>query len=142
MMHNLNLTPETVMIYAVKAYDKPSYVRSELADDMKHFSYLRRLFRRYTQYGELKERLILNHLIIVYNLFGVPAATRLLFYHIRPNDYKILKTFLVFLDYMPSSVYGISGKTIVSSELELDSKIDEALKKIRVNGSDNETTSD
>ncbi len=141
-MYNLNLTPETVMIYTLKAYDKPSYVRSELADDMKHFSYLRRLFRRYTQYGELKERLILNHLIIVYNLFGVPAATRLLFYHIRPNDYKILKTFLVFLDYMPPAIYGISGKTIVSSELELDSKIDEALKKIRVNGSDNETTSD
>jgi len=141
-MQTLNLTPETVMIYAVKAYDKPAYVRSELADDMKHFSYLRRLFRRYTQYGELRERLILNHLIIVYNLFGVPAATRLLFYHIRPDDYRILKTFLSFLNYMPVAVHGIQGKTILSNDIELDNTIIEALKKIKVNGTDNETTSD
>ncbi len=141
MMHNLNLTPDTVMIYAVKVYDKPSYVRSELADDMKHFSYLRRLFRRYTQYGELRERLILNHLIIVYNLFGVPAATRLLFYHIRPEDYSILKTFLSFLNYMPQFVHGINGKTIVSNDLKFDEKIIESLKNIKNSGADNETTS-
>ena len=141
-MHNLNLTPDTVMIYAVKVYDKPIYVRSELADDMKHFSYLRRLFRRYTQYGELKERLILNHLIIVYNLFGLPAATRLLFYHIRPEDYGILKTFLVFLNYMPTSVHGINGKTIVSSELKLDSNIVQILRTIKPSGINNEISSD
>lgn len=142
MNHYENLTSENVMLYSLKTYDKPIYVRSELAEDMKHFSYLRRLFRRYTQYGELKERLILNHLIIVYNLFGVPAATRLLFYHIRPEDYSILKTFLLFLNYMPTSVCGINGKTIVSSELKLDSKIASALKNIKTSGADNEITPD
>ena len=137
-----DINHDNVMIYATKCYDKPLYVRSELADDMKHFSYLRRLFRRYTQYGELKERLILNHLIIVYNLFGVPAATRLLFYHIRPEDYGILKTFLVFLNYMPASVYGIKGKTIISRELKLDNKIVDVLKTIKPSGTNNEITFD
>lgn len=130
-MHNLNLTPETVLIYAVKAYEKTTYLRSELADDLKHFTYLRRLFRRYTQCGELRERLILNHLIIVYNIFGFPAATRLLFYHTRVEDYPILKTFLVFLNYMPETIYGINGQTIHSRTLLPDSTIIDALRQIR-----------
>ncbi len=131
MMHNLELTPDTVMIYAVKAYEKPTYIKSELVDDLKHFSYLRRLFRRYNQYGELRERLILNHLIIVYNIFGVPAATRLLFYHTRPEDYAILKTFLVFLDKMPDCIYGINGSTIESNLLVPDPVIVQSLRAIR-----------
>lgn len=137
MLNELNLTPETVMIYAVKAYEKPTYVQSELAEDLKHFSYVRRLFRRYNQYGELKERLILNHIIIIYNIFGIPAATRLLFYHTRPEDYAMLKTFLVFLDKMPPHIYGINGKTIDSNSLMPDSLIVEALRKIKSNGTDN-----
>lgn len=138
-MYNMNLTPDTVMIYAVKAYEKPTYLKSELTEDMKHFTYLRRLFRRYHQYDELKERLILNHIIIVYNIFGVPAATRLLFYHIRAEDHNILKTFLVFLDYMPSVVPAINGKNILSSDLPIDEKVAGVLRKIKVSGSDYET---
>jgi hypothetical protein len=61
----IDLTPHTVLIYAIKAYDKPTYIKSELKEDLKHFSYVRRLFRRYSQYGELRERLILNHLVIL-----------------------------------------------------------------------------
>lgn len=133
-MHNIDLTPETVIIYTVKAYEKPTYIKSELADDLKHFGYLRRLFRRYTQTGELKERLILNHLIIVYNIFGIPAATRLLFYHVRPEDYAILKTFLVFLDKMPEYVYGIKGNMIDSKTLMPDQRIVTALRSIRQYG--------
>lgn len=127
---DINLTSETAIIYAVKAYDKPTYVRSELNEDLKHFSYVRRLFRRYHQYGELRERLILNHIVILYNIFGVPATTRLLFYHTRPEDYGMLKTFLVFLNYMPDKVCGINGHTVVSSDLPIDLQIADALRKI------------
>lgn len=127
---DINLTPETAMIYAVKAYDKPTYVRSDLKEDLKHFSYVRRLFRRYHQYGELRERLILNHIVILYNIFGVPATTRLLFFHTRPEDHSLLKTFLVFLNYMPEKVYGINGQTIQSSDLPIDVAIADALRKI------------
>jgi hypothetical protein len=131
MDDQLNLTPETVLIYAVKAYERPTYVKSDLKEDLKHLSYVRRLFRRYHQYGELRERLILNHIVILYNIFGVPAATRLLFYHTRPEDYAILKTFLVFLNYMPDRVCGINGKTILSSDLSLDALVVDVLRKIK-----------
>jgi hypothetical protein len=127
----IDLTPDTVMIYAVKSYDKPTYIKSELQEDLKHLSYVRRLFRRYHQYGELRERLILNHIVILYNIFGVPAATKLLFYHTRPEDFAILKTFLVFLNYMPDRVYGINSKTIYSSDLQVDPIIVDALRKIK-----------
>ena len=127
----IDLTPETVMIYAVKAYERPTYIKSDLKEDLKHLSYVRRLFRRYHQYGELRERLILNHIVILYNIFGVPAATRLLFYHTRPEDYAILKTFLVFLNYMPERVSGINGKTIISSDLQPDTLVVDVLRKIK-----------
>lgn len=126
-----DLTSQNVLIYAIKAYESPICVKSELSDDLKHFSYVRRLLRRYRQYGELRERLILNHIVILYNIFGVPAATRLLFYYTRPEDYAILKTFLVFLSYMPERVDGINGTEIVSSNLQVDSVIVDALRKIK-----------
>lgn len=131
MDNMIDLTPETVMIYAVKAYERPTYIKSDLKEDLKHLSYVRRLFRRYHQYGELRERLILNHIVILYNIFGVPAATRLLFYHTRPEDYAILKTFLVFLNYMPERVTGINGKTIISSDLQPDAIVVDVLRKIK-----------
>lgn len=133
-MDEMNLTPQNVMIYAVKAYERPTYIMSDLKEDLKHLSYVRRLFRRYHQYGELRERLILNHLVIIYNIFGVPAATRLLFYHTRIEDYAILKTFLVFLNYMPERVHGINGHTIVSTDLAPDAAVVDALRKIKSNG--------
>lgn len=126
-----NLTNDNILIYAIKSYDKPVYVKSELHDDMKHFSYVRRLLRRYRQCGELRERLILNHLIMVSNMFGVPASVRLLYFHVRPEDYGILKTFLLFLNFMPDLVTGIRGRNIRSSDLILDPIIVHALRKIK-----------
>jgi len=127
----IDLTPDTAMIYAIKAYDKPTYIKSELHDDLKHFTYVRRLFRRYQQYGELRERLVLNHLIILYNIFGVPAATRLLFYHVRPEDYGILKTFLLFLNFMPATIEGIRGKSLHSVDIPVDRVIANLLRQLR-----------
>jgi len=126
-----NLTKDNVLLYAIKAYDKPNAIKSELFEDLKHLSYVRRLFRRFSQYGELRERLILNHIVILYNIFGVPAATRLLFYYTRPEDYAILKTFLVFLSYMPERIDGINGAEIISSNLQVDQVIADALRKIK-----------
>ena len=131
MDHSCDLTSENILIYAVKAYDKPTYLRSELHDDLKHFIYVRRLFRRYHQCGELRERLVLNHVIILYNIFGAPAATRLLFYHVRPEDYGILKNFLLFLNFMPETVEGIRGKTIYSTDIPIDINIATLLRQLR-----------
>ena len=98
------LTPENINMFAMKHYDNPSCVdESEFLDDLKRFRYLKRLFRKYDTSGELKMRLIINHIIILSNVFGVDAATTLLFFKIERNHWPLLKTFLIYLNFMPES---------------------------------------
>ena len=99
-----NLTPENINMFAIKHYSNPSCVdEKEFLDDMKRFKYLKRLFRKYDTSKELKMRLIINHIIILANVFGVEAATTLLFFKIEKNHWSILKSFLIFLHYMPEN---------------------------------------
>ena len=98
------LTPENINMFAMKHYDNPSCVdEAEFLDDMKRFRYLKRLFRKYETSKDLKMRLVINHIIILANVFGVDAATTLLFFKIERNHWPLLKTFLVFLGYMPEN---------------------------------------
>ena len=98
------LTPENINMFAMKHYDNTSCVdEQEFLDDMKRFKYLKRLFRKYDTSKELKMRLIINHIIILANVFGVEAATTLLFFKIEKNHWSILKSFLIFLHYMPEN---------------------------------------
>ena len=87
-----DLNNDNVMLYAAKAYDRPNCIMSEFKEDMKRFNYLKRLFQRYRKLGELRERLIINHLVVLYNVFGVEVTTRLLFYKLNKEDYSALKT--------------------------------------------------
>lgn len=99
-MHTL--TEENFTLYAMKHYDNP-HCRgvNEFNDDLKKFKYLKRLFRKYRAGGGLKERLILNHIIVIYNLFGVEAATNMLFFKIDKKYWPQLKSFLMYLNVMP-----------------------------------------
>ena len=98
------LTPDNIMMFAMKHYDNPSCVdKKEFLDDMKRFKYLKRLFRKYDTSGELKARLIVNHIIVLSNVFGVDATTTLLFFKIEQNHWSLLKTFLVYLHFMPEN---------------------------------------
>ena len=98
------LTPENINMFAIKHYSNPSCVdEQEFLDDMKRFKYLKRLFRKYDTSKDLKMRLIINHIIILANVFGVEAATTLLFFKIEKNHWSILKSFLIFLHYMPEN---------------------------------------
>ena len=126
-----DLTNENVLLYAVKAYDKPNMLMSEFKEDMKRFNYLKRLFRRYRKEGEMRERLVINHLVVIYNVFGVEVATRLLFYKMSKDDFSALKTFLIFLNYMPEVVVGIKGHNILSSEIPVDMFIADILRQIK-----------
>lgn len=126
-----NLTNENVLMYAVKAYDKPNCVMSEFKDDMKRFNYLKRLLKRYRKLGEVRERLVLNHLVVLYNVFGVEVATRLLFYKIPKEDYSTLKTYLIFLNFMPNIIRGIKSQDIISSDIPIDMTIANELRKIK-----------
>ena len=98
------LTPENINMFAIKHYNNPSCVdEQEFLDDMKRFKYLKRLFRKYDTSKELKMRLIINHIIVLANVFGVDAATTLLFFKIEKSHWPILKAFLIFLRYMPEN---------------------------------------
>ena len=96
------LTPDTIDIFAKRHYDNPSDVNGEdFDDDMKRFKYLKRLFRKYDTSKDFKARLIVNHIIILGNVFGIDAATTLLFFKIDKEHWSMLKTILIFLNYMP-----------------------------------------
>ena len=98
------LTLDNIMMFAMKHYDNPSCVdKKEFLDDMKRFKYLKRLFRKYDTSGTLKTRLILNHIIVLANVFGVDASSTLLFFKIDRKHWPVLKTFLVYLNYMPEN---------------------------------------
>ena len=125
-----NLNDENVVLYSMKAYNTPNCILSEYQEDQKRFNYLNRLFTRCKKENELKERLIINHLIILNNVFGHDII-RLLFFKIYPEHYSILKTFLIFLNLMPEKIYGIDGKDIISSDIQVDMKIVEMIRKIK-----------
>jgi len=124
-----DLNSDNVTIYAVKAYDKPNCVMSEFKDDMKRFNYLKRLFKRYRSLGEIRERLVINHLIVLCNVFTPEVATRLLFFKIDRIDYSHLKTFLTFLNVMPERVKGIRGEDLISSDISIDTKLAKILRE-------------
>jgi hypothetical protein len=115
------LTNENFLMYAIKNYDNPGCRGlRDFQDDLKRLRYIKRLLGRYRQTGEIKERLVINHLIVFYNVFGVDAASRMLFF----------KTFLVFLNYMPKTVAVSNGMHMPESEIPLDSNLVDLLRKI------------
>lgn len=126
-----NLTSENYLLYAVKSYDNPNCIMSEFKEDFKRFNYIKRLFRRYRLDKEICDRLIVNHLVVLYNVFGLEAATRLLFYKMNKEDYSVLKTYLLFLNFMPKEIRGIRGQNIQSSEISVDMTIANVLRKIK-----------
>jgi len=122
----MNLTESTFLLYAMKHYDNPQCTEmSEFEEDLKRFQYLRKLFGRYRYENELKERLILNHLIVLYNVFG-SSATNMLFMKLQ-EFHEYLKPFVVYLNYMPSIVMyedlQIHTDSIVSDQGILDTLI-------------------
>ena len=125
-----NLTDENFMLYAMKCYDSPNCIMSEFEEDLKRIKYVKRLIKRYKTTGELKERLILNHIIILSNVFGTRNAVRMLFFKLDEQDYQILKTFLMFLQYMPDYITGIKGKDIWSRNISVDLFVGKRLRDI------------
>jgi hypothetical protein len=111
------LNDDNYEIYGATHYDNPGCTTTaEFYEDLNRTKYLKRLFYRYTISGELKERLILNHLIIFYNVFGIEAATRLLFFKIEEDYWRILKPFLVYLNVLPDRIKNIDVANIDMDE--------------------------
>ena len=120
------------LLYAAKHYENPQcYDTVEFYDDLKRIKYLKRLFNMYVETNNLKERLILNHIIILYNVFGPIAATRMLF--LKLGEYKeLLKPFLELLNFMPEIVVniGMQSKNIHRKDIISNKNIEERLRNI------------
>ena len=125
------LTEENFIMYAVKNYDNPSCKgMEEFYDDLKRFKYIKRLLRKHNVGKDLKERLILNHIIILGNLFGVEATTKMLFFKLEKKFWPQIKTFLVFLNFMPIKIIVSPGVIILDKDIPIDDTVMNTLKKI------------
>tara|TARA_R100000908_G_C3691131_1_gene105496 strand:+ start:230 stop:598 length:369 start_codon:yes stop_codon:yes gene_type:complete len=114
---------DVFLVYAMDNYNNPSCSdRTEFEEDLNRIKYIKRLFGRYLSTGELKERLILNHIIIFYNVFEIEAATKMLFYRMEDKFKPLLKTFLVYLNYLPDDEDYVG--------IPLDTKVVEILRRV------------
>ena len=105
-MNICELDHENWLFFAIQNYNNPSSVTySDFEEDLKRFKYLKRLLRRYETTGELKTHLILNHVIVLYNVFD-DAATPLLFYKVEATYWSVIKAFMLFLNRLPPSLNG------------------------------------
>jgi hypothetical protein len=128
-MINERLTEENFLLYAARHYDNPSCIDiAEFEDDLNTLKYIKRLLTRYQESGELKERLILNHLNLLNNLFGPEATVKMCLLKMQ-GQWHILKPFLVYLKYMPEIIYNVGNdKLIRNSDIPLDTVV---VKKLR-----------
>lgn len=95
------LNEDNFLLFAIKNYQNPQAVtRDDFEKDLNHFRYIKRLLKRYKRDGDLKIHLLLNHFIILYNLFG-EAATPMLFFKIEEDLWSVVKTFIIFLGKLP-----------------------------------------
>ena len=125
-----DLNEKNFLLYAMQHYENPQCVEvEEFNDDLKKIKYIKRLFNQYAIEGVLKERLLLNHIIVFYNVFSVEAATRILFYKLEEKFWPMLKTFLFYLNFLPDKIESINGRTILTTEILMDQGIVDSLRK-------------
>ena len=116
------ITPNNVLMYAIKNYDNPHCEgEKEFEDDLKRFKYIKRLLRKYYDTKVLKERLLLNHIIVLNNVFGPDACATLLLYKIQPDYWSALKTFLLFLNILTDDEL---------NHIDIDENVDKVLKEL------------
>lgn len=124
-----NITDDNFILYAAKAYSAPTLMQSEFEEDIQRIVYIKRLINKFRVLGILKERLLLNHLIVLGNVFGIEATNRLLFSRLEEKDREIIKPFLMVLNYLPSVVVGINGQDINTSDIQINQMVVELLEK-------------
>lgn len=116
------LTEENLFIYAAKHYYNPKFIDAEeFYEDLKRFKYIKRLLNRYEETGKISERLILNHLITVFNVFGIQPALKILELKLDKQHWRMIKPFLIFLRYIRNDQY---------TNIPMDHYIIDVLRKI------------
>lgn len=121
------LNPNNFVMYAMKMYSNPTCTGiEEFKEDICRVKYIKRLFIKYKKYGDLKERLILNHIIILQNVFGVEGCVRILFYKLSKDLHSYLKSFLEYLQYLPYSIPEVD-----IHEIHSDHRINKLLQRLK-----------
>jgi len=125
-----NLNDDNFMLFAAKYYENAHCTDLlEFHDDLKRIRYIKRLFKKYEQTGELKDRLVFNHLIVLYNTFEHRAMTRMLCFKLS-DQLQYLKPFLLFLNYWRTDFGMINGKQIIDSDIPIDMNIAKVLRQL------------
>ena len=121
-MNFTELNEGNFKLFAIKNYENPQAVtEADFDKDLNHFKYIKRLLKRYKNTGELKSHLIINHFIVLYNIFG-EAATPMLFFKIEKELWPVMKTFVLFLNKLPDYprcyIHDIEPDKSASKELQ------------------------
>ncbi len=125
------LNEENYILFAAKHYYSLHYSMTEFNSDLKRVIYIKRLLRKYQRSGVLSERLILNHLILLFNVFEPPnVVNKMLFFKIDKECYGYLKTFLVYLNRMSNEIPINSDYIIISSDIKIDMHIAKLLREL------------
>jgi len=124
------LTDDNFVLFAAKAYQKPAAVMSEFEEDMNRILYLKRLLTKYYTTGVLKDRLIMNHITVLHNVFGMHTV-RMLFLKLDDRDLEVIKPFLAFIRILPDVVLGINGRDIETSTIRIDEGALQCLLKLK-----------
>lgn len=127
---NYDLNDNNVTILAIKHYDTKNCLMSEFEEDFKRVKYIKRLIGKYKVSGEIKDRLLLNHIVILGNSFGPEFTTKLLFLKIEDKYYDVLKPFLLYLQFLPDEISTINGRSINTRLIPLDPYVVNLLRKI------------
>lgn len=116
------LSDDNFLLYAAKHYYKPNVIDAEeFYEDLNRFKYLKRLINRYEETGVLSDRLMMNHIIVIFNVFGIKPALRMLEYKIDQKHWNVIKPFLIFLKYIRNDQY---------TNIAMDKVVVEKLRKI------------
>ncbi len=122
MLRFKELTEKNLLLYAAKHYSNPTFSDIEdFHEDLKRFKYIKRLLNRYLETDDLSERLILNHLIVIFNMFGIEAALNILDLKLEEKHWPVVKPFLIFLKYIKNDQY---------TGITMDPTVVETLRKI------------
>jgi len=130
IMNNEKISDNNFLIFCARHYNKQCHSTDEFIEDLQRIKYIKKLVTRYEETGELKERLILNHLIILSNVFGPEIACKIIFLKMK-EQLKFLKPFLILLNILPNRLYNVGEEKIINTDLvPMDKNIVEALRKI------------
>ena len=125
------LNDSNFMLFCAKHYDNSKYVSTEeFYEDLSRIKYIKKLITRYTQDNDLKERLILNHIIVLNNCFGPEALNKILYLKLK-DQMKYVKPFLIMLNILPEKIHNVNNEIVIDTNtIEMDQEIIKRLRKV------------